>query len=181
MNNNAVKTFLSFFWLLPFLYIFLDIYFNLDLKLSDTVIKSLLFLSTVCALILVVIWFKEFREASYRTNAFKAIKDGNLEKLEAILHRSVNPNLYTEGGKTLLECAVDEQVDSSIISLLLTKKCYASNKISHDYNLGYTLFYLSAYYNYINNSLIKFYLMKELMLILMIKLKVLKDYQFYKH
>lgn len=158
MNNNAVKSFLSFFWLLPFLYIFLDIYFSIDLKLPDVAIKSLLFFSTICAFVLVVIWFKEFREASYRTNAFKAIKDGSIEKLEAILNRSVNPNSYTENGKTLLECAVDEQVDSSIVSLLLTKKCYASNKMAHSYNLSYTLFYLSAYYNYINNSLIKFLL-----------------------
>ncbi len=160
MNHNTVKTFLSFFWLLPFFYIFLDIYFSIDLKLSDGVIKVLLVLSTLCAFILVAIWFKEFRESSYRSNAFKYIKDGNIEKLESILSRSVNPNSYTDNGKTLLEYAIDEQADSSIISLLLTKKCYASNKISHSYNLGFTLFYLSAYYNYINNSLIKYLLSK---------------------
>ncbi|MDR2007853.1 MAG: ankyrin repeat domain-containing protein [Alphaproteobacteria bacterium] len=159
MNNNMVKTFLSFFWFLPFLYIFLDIYFNLDLKLSAGALKTLLVISTICALILVVIWFKEFKESSYKSNAFKAIRETNIGKLESILNRAPTPNIYTnDAGKTLLEYAIDEQVDSSIIYLLLSNKCYVSRAPSAEYNLGFTLFYLCAYYNYINNSIIKYLL-----------------------
>ncbi|MDR0484149.1 MAG: ankyrin repeat domain-containing protein, partial [Alphaproteobacteria bacterium] len=159
MNNNIVKTFLSFFWFLPFLYIFLDIYFNLDLQLSTGAVKGLLVVSSVCALVLLVIWFKEFKESSYKTNAFKAVRESNIEKLEAILNRTPAPNNYVnDEGKTLLGYAIDEQVDSSIVYLLLSKHCYAVKTLSHDYNLGFTLFYLCAYYNYLNNSIIKYLL-----------------------
>ena len=48
MNNNIVKSFLSFFWFLPFLYMFLDIYFVLDYRMPLLMFKLLFFVSLFC-------------------------------------------------------------------------------------------------------------------------------------
>ncbi len=160
MNNQFVKAILSFLWSLPFLYIFLDMYFAIDMKLSDSTVKVLLVLSSICAFILVAIWFKEFREAKLITDAFKYTKNGDLEKLKKALFSVVNPAQYSENGTTLLEFAINQQANPSIVSYLLGRYCYVSKADYRGYNLSYTLFYLCAYYNYLSTDLIN-YLIQE--------------------
>jgi len=156
-NSHILKSFLSFFWLLPFLYMFLDIYFDLDYKISPEVFKGLIFFSFFCALVLVAIWFKEFRDISYSRLLFKYILEENIAKLASLLSYTGHSN-YLHNESTLLKYAIDEQASAQLVSLLLTRNCkvvYTENQI---HNNSFTLFYLCSYYNYINASMINYLL-----------------------
>lgn len=152
---NIVKSFLSFLWLVPFLYMFLDIYFNLDIRLPLVVFKCLIFLSLFCAFSLIAIWYKEFRELSFIKKSFIALQNGDLPMLDTLLTKNDVAN-FTENNKTLLQYAVDNQLRDEIIIYLLSRDALISYSGSYDYNVSYTLFYLAAYYNYLNNEIIEY-------------------------
>jgi ankyrin repeat protein len=157
--KNIAKSLLSFLWALPFLYIFFDNFFTLDFRISTFTLKVLLGLSCFSAFILFTIWFQEFRESSYLKNAFAYLKQHNIPALDRILNKTAIDN-YLEEGKTLMAYGIDNQLPQDIISYLLTKEGWVVYTQDEAYNISYTLFYLCANYNFVNEKMIEYLLKK---------------------
>ncbi|MFL1780968.1 ankyrin repeat domain-containing protein [Candidatus Hepatincolaceae symbiont of Richtersius coronifer] len=159
MNKSVAKSFLSFFWILPFLYMFLDIYTNLDYRMPTYAFKFFIFLSFISAFILIVIWFKEFREIGYFTKAFQYLKEENISKLDGIISKT-KTTAYIENDITLLQYAIDHQLNPDIISYLISRNATIKYSLNREYDLSHTLFYLCAYYNYLDETLLSYLLAK---------------------
>ncbi len=154
---SILKSLLCFFWFLPYLYMSVDTYFILDNRISSVAFKYLVLISFCCSVLLVMLWYKEF-SAFYAINtAFKALKNDNLNLLDKILSKYSIAN-FIKNGKTLLDLAIVEQKDPDIVSYLLSKKARVFYEYDDLYNLSYTLFYLSSYYNYVNEQMINYLL-----------------------
>lgn len=157
MNINIIKALLSFLWFFPFFYIFCDIYFELNYYIPSWALRTLLAVSALSALILVLIWLREFRAIRFLNNAFLYLSNGNLVKLEKILSKT-NIKNYVQNGKTLLQYAVDNQAEKETIVYLLSKKAYITFTEDKEYDISHTLFYLASYYNYLSTKMIKYLL-----------------------
>lgn len=158
---NSVKSALALLWIIPFLYMFMDIYFDIDLQISPNVFIALLIVSFLSAGLLVIIWLKELLEFINLSNVFKYLRAFDLQRLDKILSRSTNPSQYQDNGKNLLEVAVDEQHQYTTIHYLLSKNCFAIESGNYTYDISYTLFYLCSYYKYFDVELLNLLLSKR--------------------
>ncbi len=153
INNNITKAFLAFFWLLPFLYMFIDTYFFIPRRLPLPLFQFSLFLSLFSSFVLVLLWFKEFREIFYQKKVFTCISTGDLITLDKILNK-ITSKIYTYNALTPLQYAVDKQLPVSTVIYLLSKDFTITNTINKQHDLDYTLFYICAYYNHVSPKII---------------------------
>jgi ankyrin repeat protein len=158
MKINKLKAILSFIWLLPFLYKVLEIYLNINF-LPYSIFNFLLYLSFACAFILIVIWFTHFSQNLYFKKAFIFLDQDDLESLNKIYHK-IPKNIYKEQQRSFIKYAVDKQMPERTILYLLSKNDTVDHSENEDYNLGSTLFYISAYYNNLDIKMIELLLNK---------------------
>lgn len=157
MNNNILnilKGALSFLWLFPYFYMLMDIYLVLDNRISSTAFKYLIILSCLSAVILLVIWYIEFTTIGAIVKAFNCLNNDDYDNIRKYLR--YNPSNYEQDGKPLLQKAIDDQKDPQLIELLISDGFRAINTYDVNYNISYTLFYLCAYYNYLNEGIVNF-------------------------
>lgn len=156
MNNNSIfsiiKGVLSFFWLFPYIYMFVDIYWVIDTRLPLNLFRILIIIPPVVSLILIVIWLVEFNTINAIVKAFDSLAENNFESLAKYL--KLQPELYEKDGKTLLNVAIDAQVDSSIILFLIKKGFFVINSEDSNYNVSYSLFYLCSNYDYLDEDIV---------------------------
>lgn len=156
-NINTVKAILSFIWLLPFVYKLIDLYTNHLTFWPTLIFNGLLVLSLVASMCLLVIWIKEFLELRYLKKAFEFLKLEDIEQLDNIYNK-VPTYIYTNYKTTLLQFAIDKQLNEDVVAYLLSKGEVCQITDNNEYNLSVTLFNLAAYYNYFNIEMLNYLL-----------------------
>jgi ankyrin repeat protein len=150
---SILKVVLPLFWFFPYLYMFVDIYWVIDTPLPLNIFKFLIIIPCLASLILIFIWFVEFNYIHSIVKAFNSLKANNSELLSKYLKFA--PELYEKDGKTLLNIAIDAQVDSSVIVFLIKKGFFVINSEDLNYNVSYSLFYLCSNYDYLDEHIVK--------------------------
>ncbi|MGV3278227.1 ankyrin repeat domain-containing protein [Rickettsiales bacterium LUAb2] len=156
---NIVRSILVFIWILPFLYLLFEKFSIGNIALSYLQLKLLFFASFVSSFALFLEWLLAFRSILYFNKAFNNLRKNDIYKLNNILSK-IQINKCYENGKTLLQYAVDNQMDNDVISFLLSRGGLVTYKSDQEYNISYTLFYLASYYDYIDEKSVQYFLNK---------------------